>query len=118
LAFYELALRAYPETHPEPERGPEEESQEEKTPDEANIYLEAAQVAERIQGCEKAPGFYRKAYDMYMKLGYEEDAARIEDKIGEEEAPEEPQAPPEKGGEEEEQKKEVEEEQPQSTDEA
>jgi hypothetical protein len=108
LEFYELALRAYPETHPEPEKGPEEESPEEKTPDEANIYLEAAQVAERIPGCEKAPGFYRKAYDMYIKLGYDEDAARIEDKIGEEVPDEEVQGTHK----EEEQKREIEQEAP------
>jgi hypothetical protein len=89
LAFYELALKAYPETHPEPEKTSEEDVQEEKTPEEANIYVEAAQVAERVPGCDKAPGFYRKAYDMYTKLGYEDDAARIQDRIGEKEGGEE-----------------------------
>jgi tetratricopeptide (TPR) repeat protein len=93
LAFYELALQQYPETHPPPEKTEEEEQgggEEEKVPEEANIYVEAAQVAERIQGCEKAPGFYKKAYDMYVKLGYEEDAARIEEKLPEEVDEEEP----------------------------
>jgi hypothetical protein len=49
LGFYQRVLESYRETHPD-----EENEGEEKNPEEANIYVEAAQVAEKVDGCEKA----------------------------------------------------------------
>jgi tetratricopeptide (TPR) repeat protein len=82
LVFYEKALEAYPAVHEDEQQTEEDGEEREKFPEEANIYVEAAQVAERIQGCDKAAGFYRKAYNLYLEQGYDEDAERIEPKIG------------------------------------
>jgi hypothetical protein len=58
LAFYERALAAYPEVHRDEAQGEEER---EGSPEEANICVEAAYVAETVDGCEKAPALYRRA---------------------------------------------------------
>jgi hypothetical protein len=94
LAFYQRALENYQTTHPEAEG-----ETEEKNPEQANIYVEAAGIAERIDGCDQATELYKRAYDLYLNLGFEEDAQKIESKIGEaddgQEEPEEGQAPEE-----------------------
>jgi hypothetical protein len=77
LAFYQRALENYQATHPA-----EEGESEEKNPEQANIYVEAAAIAERIDGCDQAPEYYKRAYDLYVDLGFEEDAQKIESKIG------------------------------------
>jgi tetratricopeptide (TPR) repeat protein len=82
LAFYEKALAAYPAVHQDEQQPGGDGEEKEKFPEEANICVEAAQVAERIDGCDKAPGLYRRAYDLYLELGYDEDAERLEGKIG------------------------------------
>jgi tetratricopeptide (TPR) repeat protein len=81
LAFYEKALAGYQAAHPPEEPPAEETPAEEKIPEEANICVEAAQVAERVTGCTKASELYRKAHEIYTEMGYEEDAARIEGKF-------------------------------------
>jgi tetratricopeptide (TPR) repeat protein len=94
LGFYEKALAAYASVHPtEAPSETDEGEKEEKLPEEANIYVEAAQVAERVEGCTRAPVLFRKAYDLYVELGYDEDAARIQDKAGDAPPPEENSAP-------------------------
>jgi tetratricopeptide (TPR) repeat protein len=81
LAFYEKAIAAYRTVHAADVSGEEEEGSD-RWPEEANICVEAAQVAEHIPDCDRAPALYRKAYDLYLELGFSEDAERIEEKIG------------------------------------
>jgi tetratricopeptide (TPR) repeat protein len=98
LAFYEKALATYQSVHPE-EKKPEGDDQpppeggerQEKLPEEANIYVEAAEVAERVQEDAKAGQYYQKAYDLYKRMGFDEDAAKIEEKIRKSDADEAPQ---------------------------
>jgi hypothetical protein len=87
LSFYEKALEAYSAVHQNEQQCEEEGEEKERFPEEANIYVEAAQVAEKIENCDKASRLYRKAYNLYLELGYDEDAERIEGKIGEEGPP-------------------------------
>jgi hypothetical protein len=84
LAFYEKALAGYPEVHTDEKKneGGEDGEDEEQFPEEAHIYVEAAQVAERIEGCTRAGELYRRAYDLYIEKGYQEDADRIQPKVG------------------------------------
>jgi hypothetical protein len=84
LALYERALAGYADAHPEEaERtDAEPEEGEERCPEEANMCVEAAQIAERIEGCDRAPQLYRRAYDLYTEKGCTEDAKEIEAKAG------------------------------------
>jgi hypothetical protein len=89
LAFYERVRATYAEAHPDEGRTEGEDGEKDGPfPEQANIYVEAAQAAERTEGGEKAPELYRRAYDLEIARGYEEDADRIRPKIGDP-----PQAP-------------------------
>jgi hypothetical protein len=94
LVFYQRALENYQATHPEGEG-----ETEEKNPEQANIYVEAAAIAERIEGCDQAPELYKRAYDLYIDLGFEEDAEKIAPKIGAQDDGQDDEPATEEGGE-------------------
>jgi tetratricopeptide (TPR) repeat protein len=78
LEFYDKAVNAYTGTHPEEK---DEEGNVKENPDEAHLYFEAGQVAEKVPDPEKAQFYYQKAIDLYEKLGYEEDMRRAQERL-------------------------------------
>lgn len=61
----------------------EEEEANDKDRDiiEPNLYVEAADIAERANNTDKSNEWYKTAYDMYLDRGYKKAASRIEDKV-------------------------------------
>ncbi|KAH0786148.1 hypothetical protein GPJ56_009825 [Histomonas meleagridis] len=92
--FYEKALNGY---QPPPKKKnkkhddneEEEKEEEKKSSDEPDLYVEAAMAAEKAGDEDKAHEFYKKAYDLYIDLEYEEKAEAIKDKAVREEEEEE-----------------------------
>lgn len=72
--------------NPEKQETNEEEEANDKDRDiiEPNLYVEAADIAERANNTDKSNEWYKTAYDMYLDRGYKKAASRIEDKVPQE----------------------------------
>ena len=79
LAFYVKALDQYEPAHPKDENDKEKEREDEV--EEANLCVEAGQVAEKHEEWKKAIELFKKAKELYEEMEYEEDARRLADRI-------------------------------------
>ncbi|OHS93819.1 hypothetical protein TRFO_02339 [Tritrichomonas foetus] len=111
--YYEKALSEYSaskennekkdddEKKDDNEKKDDEEEEKEEDIIEPNLYVEAAQIAEKAES-EKSEEWFKKAYDLYTQRGFEAEAKRIENKIPSEEGNEEEEEQGQGNGEEEE----------------
>ena len=79
LKFYIEALAQYEPAHPKDDNDKEKEKEEDI--EEANLCVEAGQVAEKCEAWQKAIQLYTKAKGLYEEMEYEEDALRLANRI-------------------------------------
>ena len=79
LKFYIEALAQYEPAHPKDDNDKEKEKEEDI--EEANLCVEAGQVAEKCEAWKKAIQLYTKAKGLYEEMEYEEDALRLANRI-------------------------------------